>query len=67
MEATTMLTKLQRRIHKWISSNFQGNDFSSLSHNVVTNWFNPNPLSKHEIQQLQKAKIKANAKLHNFI
>ncbi|WP_318616302.1 hypothetical protein [Sporosarcina sp. YIM B06819] len=62
-----MIAKLQKQIHKWILSNFQGYDFSSLSLNIVTNWFNPNPLSKHEIQQLQIAKIKANAKLHNFI
>jgi hypothetical protein len=67
MEATTMLTKLQKRIHEWVSINCQGNDFSWLSHNAITNWFSPNPLSKHEIQQLQKAKIKANAKMHNFI
>ena len=62
-----MLPKIQKRIHEWLLSNFQEYDFSSLSQNVVTNWFNPNPLSKHEIQQLQLAKIKANAKLHNFI
>ncbi len=62
-----MLTKLQKRIQEWVSLNYQGNDFSWLSHNVVTNWFSPNPLSKYEIQQLQKAKIKANAKMHNFI
>ena len=67
MEANTMLTTLQKRIHEWLLSNFQEYDFSSLSQNIVTNWFNPNPLSKQEIQQLQKAKIRANAKLHNFI
>ncbi|MFJ7934517.1 hypothetical protein [Sporosarcina sp. NPDC096371] len=62
-----MLTTFQKRIHEWLLSNFQGNDFSALSYNTVTNWFNPNPLSKHEIQQLQQAKIQANAKLHNFV
>lgn len=62
-----MLTILQKRIHEWLLSNYPENDFSFLSQNVVTNWFNPNPLSKYEIQQLQKAKIKENAKLHNFI
>jgi hypothetical protein len=67
MEATTMLTKIQRRIHEWLLLNYQGNDFSWLSQNTVTNWLNPNPLSKYEIQQLQIAKIKANAKMHNFI
>ncbi len=67
MEVTTMLTKLQNRIHEWIAANYQGNDYSWLSQNTVTNWFSPKPLSKHEIQQLQKAKIKANAKMHNFI
>ena len=67
MEATTMLTKLQNRIHEWISVNYQANDYSWLSQNAVTNWFSPNPLSKHEIQQVQKAKIKENAKMHNFI
>ena len=67
MEAITMLTKLQKRIHEWLSLNYQRNDFSWFSQNAVTNWFNPNPLSKHELQQLQNAKIKANAKMHNFI
>ncbi|MFJ7934516.1 hypothetical protein [Sporosarcina sp. NPDC096371] len=62
-----MLTTFQKRIHEWLLSNFQGNDFSALSYNAVTNWFSPNPLSKHEIQQLQQAKIQANAKLHNFV
>ncbi|MER2090403.1 MAG: hypothetical protein ABS920_11750 [Sporosarcina sp.] len=62
-----MLTKLQKRIHGWITLHFQGKDLSLLSQNAVTNWFNPNPLSKHEIQQLQNDKIKANAKMHNFI
>ena len=67
MEATTMLPKLQKRIHEWLLLNYPRNDFSWLSHSAITNWFSPNPLSKHEIQQLQKAKIKANAKMHNFI
>jgi hypothetical protein len=62
-----MLTKLQKRIHECLSIHYQGKDFSWLSQNAITNWFNPNPLSKHEIQQLQNARIKANAKMHNFI
>ncbi|MFJ7934519.1 hypothetical protein [Sporosarcina sp. NPDC096371] len=62
-----MLTTFQKRIHEWLLANFQEKDLSALSYNAVTNWFNPNPLSKHEIQQLQQAKINANAKLHNFI
>ena len=62
-----MLTKLQNRIHEWITVNYQGKDIQWLSQNTVTNWLNPNPLSKYEIQQLQIAKIKANAKMHNFI
>lgn len=67
MEAFTMLTKLQKRIHEWLSLNYQGDDFSWFSQNTVTNWFNPNPLSKHELQQLHNAKIKENAKMHSFI
>ena len=62
-----MFTKIQKRIHEWLSSNYQAYDFSWLSNNALTNWFNPNPLSKHEIQQLQNAKINANARMHNFI
>ena len=67
MEATTMLNKLQNRIHEWIAVNYQGNDYSWLSQNAFTNWLSPNPLSKHEFQQLQQAKISANANMHKFI
>ena len=67
MEATTMLNKLQNRIHEWIAVNYQGNDYSWLSQNAFTHWLSPNPLSKHEFQQLQQAKISANANMHNFM
>ncbi len=60
---------VQKQIHEQFSYTicYEGVVYQGLYDNAFMNWFNPNPLSKEEIKQLQKVKSTINAKLHNLI
>lgn len=71
-----MLTKLQtlkafiqNKIHERFSYSisYEGQVYNGLYDNAFMNWFNPNPLSKDEIKEIQQVKRAINAKIHHLI
>ena len=60
---------IQTQVHERFSYviYYEGVAYQGLYDNAFMNWFNPNPLSKDEIRQIQNVKAKINAKLHGLI
>ncbi|MFJ7934005.1 hypothetical protein [Sporosarcina sp. NPDC096371] len=60
---------IQKQIHDRFSYTicYEGVVYQGLYDTAFMNWFNPNPLSKEEIQQIQKVKSTINARLQNLI
>ncbi|MFJ7933989.1 hypothetical protein [Sporosarcina sp. NPDC096371] len=65
----TIKAFIQNQIHDRFSYTicYEGVVYQGLYDNAFMNWLNPNPLSKEEIKQIQRAKSNINAKLHNLI
>lgn len=65
----TIKTFIQIQIHTRFSYSisFEGRVYNGLYDNAFMNWFNPNPLSKDEIKEIQQVKRAINAKMHHLI
>ena len=76
MEAINMLNQFQitkalfqNQINERFSFslNYQGNDFQGIYHEGVINWFNPHPLNKIELQQLDRVESSVADKMHKLL
>ncbi|WP_318616432.1 hypothetical protein [Sporosarcina sp. YIM B06819] len=59
----------QNQIHERFSFsvNYLGNDFQGLYHEGVINWFNPQPLNKLGVKQLQQIESNVFDKMHKLL
>jgi hypothetical protein len=76
MEVILMLSKFQitkalfqNQIHERFSFlvNYRGNDYQGLYHEGIINWFNPQPLNKLDVKQLQQIESNVTDKMHQFL
>ena len=60
---------IQNQIHERFSYSifYEGWVYNGLYDNAFMNWFNPDPLTKEEITEIQQVKRVLNAKMHRLI